>query len=1040
MMAESHEFNFEQVAKVVFQDIPSALDGKSRMARMALENAWNAVAEKCRRKLAEVDSGFRTDCERHVSEMERLMRNFVAKALEGNRLAAEREVLDYVRGASALRARRMAASWFLCVLEELAQHRKKEGANHLAHDEQAYAADLYQRLRKVVDDVQRAFYSNLFTRYKLTCDEDGVIIERPVVRPHANGGFFLGAVEVGAKSAERLCPPPELKVKVPLFMMPDDFTVIVYGEHPASYAKAENALSNLLYQMFLFKAPNISAVVLDANDHVRSFGGMLLDDAEFSGFVRVERDLSSFKRRVEEMTVKLPRNFAEALRHAGKGTPPKEVFVIAVLPSSVDEYGVRDLAGWIRSTASFISRGVRFVCVAGKTLYAKVIAANPVSADIARTAVLNLDGCDKLPTPLATLPVKVAGMDFSFLWNRESANEKVRALKALLNPPQKRRETSIYIPLAREKTGGFRYVRYDVENASTMFIEAPPRTGKSYLLLNFISMACDRYTSDQLNFAIVDLKDGSLVNEARALLELPHLRCLVAADGAIAQGLLSDLLGEMHKRYKLFDKASERNGYEGCNGLDAYTLLRQKGTLPKDEFPCLPRVVVVVDECGNLFDDRTAHPVLEELLRKGGAAGFQFIFTCQDDKRNDFARALFNMHVLMERNAGTGIRTMRVAYGGANARDDGIDELIPITMDEGQLGIGNISRIAAESRACEVRNKAVVFKPGVLPEVRDFPAFDADATTEFQRTAVDSLVFPIGIDLRHLTQLKPLGIKARGSPHLAVFGNYGGRGYKAFVATFFRSLAFWGARFSLRVDAFDYEGTLTGSMPDDAKKSVNVFGSDEDFAHAVYSWAQKAMTGARPDQWHFLVVVDAHKYFKDEFGRHKASYSLVSSKDAPAASSAPTVGKSPAMDKPMEEKVKAADMDVDAFFGSLIGDMEGGVRGEVVEANGEDGGLDAEHFVPVDAIKNAIRDAGRNKAILILLSDCPLETCNGFSPDGSIGLRYVVFKATQRTRFHQERTDLVGYVTDSVDSSEDFENLPRFVPFNDFKLPEKLLT
>lgn len=1032
-MAESCEFNFEQVAKVIFQDMPSVLDEKSRMTRIALDNAWNAVAEKCRHKLAEVDSGFRADCERHVSELERLMKSFVAKALEGNRVAAEKAVQDYVRDVSTLRWHRLVAAWFLRVFEECVLKRKEECAKQLAYEERDYAGEIYRKLYSLLDSAQNEVYARIFARYELNRDEDGVIIERPIVHPHANGGFFLGAVEVGAKSAERLGPPPELKLKVPLFMMPENFTVIVYDENPASYTKAENALSNLLYQMFLFKAPNISAVVLDANDHVRSFGGMLLDDAEFSGFVRVERDLSSFKRRVEEMTVKLPRNFAEALRHAGEGTPPKEVFVIAVWPSNVDEYGVRDLAAWIRSTASFISRGVRFVCVVGKAFYTKVIAANPVSADIAKTTVLDLGGDDKLPTPLAALPVKVAGTDFSFLWNRDSANKKIRVLKALLNPPQKRRETSIYIPLAREKAGGFRYVRYDVENASTMFIEAPPRTGKSYLLLNYISMACDRYTSDQLNFVIVDLKDGSLVNEARALLELPHLRCLVAADGAIAQGLLADILSEMHERYRLFGEASERNGYGGCNGLDAYTLLRQNGTLPKDEFPCLPRVVVVVDECGNLFDDRTAHPVLEELLRRGGAAGFQFIFTCQDDKRNDFARALFNMHVLMERNASTGIRTLRVAYGGANARDDGIDELIPITMEEGQLGIRNISRIAKESGACEIRNKAVVFKPGVLPEVRDFPAFDVDAATELQKTVANSLTFPIGIDLRHLTQLKQLDIKAQGSPHLAVFGNHDGRGYKAFIATFFKALAFWSTKFSIRVDAFDYNGTLTSIMPNDTKKLVNVFGGDKDFAHAVYSWAQKAMSGKEPDQWHFLVVVDAHEYFKDDFGRRKVSYSLVSSKDSTDTSSVPTV------DMPREEQVKAADKNPAAFFGGLIGVLESGAREETSEAIGVDSGLDAEHFVPVDAIKNAIRDAGRNKAILILLSDHPFLMCNGFSPDGSIGLRYVVFKTSQKSRFYQEKKDQVGYVTDSVESSEDCENLPRFVPFSNFKLPEKLL-
>lgn len=1038
-MTESREFNFEQIAKVVFQDIPSILDGKSRMARIALDNAWNAVAEKCRQKLSEVDSGFSTDCERHVSELERLMKDFVAKALEGDRVAAEKAVQDYVQDASEFRGRRLVASWFLRVFEECVLRRKEECANQLAHEERDYARDIYRKLYSLLDGAQKEVYAKIFARYELSLDEDGVIVERPIVHPHANAGFFLGAVEVGAKSAGSLCPPPELKVKVPLFMMPDDFTVIVYDENPASYTKAENALSNLLYQMFLFKAPNISAVVLDANDHVRSFGGMLLDDAEFSGFVRVERDMLSFKRHVEEMTAELPRNFTEALRHAGEGTPPKEVFVIAVWPSNVDEYGVRDLAGWIRSTASFISRGVRFVCVVGKNFYAKVIAANPVSADIAKTAVLNLDGGDKPPTSLAALPVKVVGMDFSFLWNRDSANEKVRTLKALLNPPQKRRETSIYIPLAKEKTGGFRYVRYDVENASTMFIEAPPRTGKSYLLLNYISMACDRYTSDQLNFVIVDLKDGSLVNEARALLELPHLRCLVAADGAIAQGLLSDILGEMHERYRLFDKASERNGYEGCNGLDDYTLLRQKGTLPKDEFPCLPRVVVVVDECGNLFDDRAAQPVLEELLRKGGAAGFQFIFTCQDDKRNDFAKALFNIHVLMERNASTGIRTLRVAYGGETARDDGLDELVPITMAEGQLGISNISRIAKASEACEIKNKAVVFKPGVLPEVRDFPVFDIDVAKEFQKTTANSLVFPIGIDLRHLTQLKSLDIKAKGSPHLAVFGNCDGRGYKAFVTTFFKALAFWRTRFNIRVDAFDYNGTLANIMSDDVKDIVNVFGNDEDFAHAVYSWAQKAMTGAQPNQWHFLIVADAHDYFKDEIGRHKASYSLVSSKDSATTSSVPAVEESMLTDKSMEEKVKDADKDPTAFFGCMIGGMGDGARGVDAEKMGEDDGLDAEHFVPVDAIKNVIRDAGRNKAILILLSDRPLQTCNGFSPDGSISLRYVIFKTSQKSRFHQEKTDLVGYVTDSVESSEDYENLPRFVPFNDFKLPRKLL-
>jgi len=252
-------------------------------------------------------------------------------------------------------------------------------------------------------------------------------------------------------------------------------------------------------------------------------------------------------------------------------------------------------------------------------------------------------------------------------------------------------------------------------------------------------------------------------------------------------------------------------------------------------------------------------------------------------------------------------------------------------------------------------------------------------------------------------------------------------------------LAFWRSKFSIRVDLFDYNGTLTNIMPDDTKKLVNVFGGDEDFAHAVYAWAQKAMTGAQPDQWHFLIVADAHDYFKDEIGRRKASYSLVSSRDSTATSSVPPVEESMVTDASMDERVKAADENADAFFSSLIGGMGDGARGVDAETTGEDGGLDAEHFVPVDAIKDAIRDAGRNKAILILLSDRPRLMCDGFSHDGSVGLRYVVFKTSQKSHFYQERTDLVGYVTDSVESSEDCENLPRFVSFNDFRLPRRLL-
>jgi hypothetical protein len=144
------------------------------------------------------------------------------------------------------------------------------------------------------------------------------------------------------------------------------------------------------------------------------------------------------------------------------------------------------------------------------------------------------------------------------------------------------------------------------------------RSGKTTFLHTLISELIRRYSPDELELYLVDVKFGAEF-KAYARARVPHARVIALESGAeFAVSVLAHLVQEMERRYNLFKSV-------GVAKIDDYKRTTKK---------VMPRVLAVVDEFSGMFEDdnvnsAAASQSITRLIQQGSAAGIHLVLATQ---------------------------------------------------------------------------------------------------------------------------------------------------------------------------------------------------------------------------------------------------------------------------------------------------------------------------------------------------------------------------------------------------------------------------
>ena len=195
----------------------------------------------------------------------------------------------------------------------------------------------------------------------------------------------------------------------------------------------------------------------------------------------------------------------------------------------------------------------------------------------------NADGYStKISIPIGKLNNKVFSLDFA---TSTSDEDKKKGIKT---------------PLAYLVVGG-------------------PGSGKSTLIDSLIINGSMAYSPDDLTFYLLDFKDGVTASFYDGLNAIPHVRMIASrSKEEDSDIILTALISEKERRNELI-KAS------GSADIAGYNAKNEKK---------MPRIIVIVDECQNLFASDILAAKCEKLAREGRSSGIHLVLASQDAKLN----------------------------------------------------------------------------------------------------------------------------------------------------------------------------------------------------------------------------------------------------------------------------------------------------------------------------------------------------------------------------------------------------------------------
>ncbi len=164
-------------------------------------------------------------------------------------------------------------------------------------------------------------------------------------------------------------------------------------------------------------------------------------------------------------------------------------------------------------------------------------------------------------------------------------------------------------------------LRLDEEIHIHAFLLGGSGSGKSNFIHAVLNEATRLYGPDSLQFYLMDFKEGVELNRYE---QYPHVRALLVtqSDPSIGLEMLRDIQGLMRERNVKMRDA-------GCSTLKEYNASRSKAS------ERLPRLVLIVDECHQLFLDnggkaqQEINNIVGQIAKQGRSQGVHFIFSTQ---------------------------------------------------------------------------------------------------------------------------------------------------------------------------------------------------------------------------------------------------------------------------------------------------------------------------------------------------------------------------------------------------------------------------
>ncbi len=427
-------------------------------------------------------------------------------------------------------------------------------------------------------------------------------------------------------------PPAGFPVAVPLL----DESHLQISSSPKSRAAAEALVQNLLLRVLSYFRPGLVQVhVWD----VGSFSGSLpgLYPLTRAGLLTVH-DPSRLPQLLEELSIRIRRVHTRVLidgqpsLRALAATPDgarTEPWVVAVLignRSSMAEEEHRQLQ---RVARGGLACGVQLVLLdVPVTLNAAVETVQLADDQPTRTSMTGPHVGVRLepPRPLGAVTDACHAIADGY----DEWRSRISSFEDLLPRGSWGGEGShggLVAPVAFTD-GEQQVVRLDDASPHAL-IGGPSGSGKTNLLLTMISSLAARYRPEELEFYLLDFKEGvsfaQLAPSEQRATWLPHARLIgvnINTDREFGVALLQFLADEMRRRAA----AAKAAGVTKLEELRAH---------PEHRDERWPRIVAVIDEFQYLFNEsdavtRAATVLLEDVARRGRSQGIHLVLASQD--------------------------------------------------------------------------------------------------------------------------------------------------------------------------------------------------------------------------------------------------------------------------------------------------------------------------------------------------------------------------------------------------------------------------
>lgn len=154
-----------------------------------------------------------------------------------------------------------------------------------------------------------------------------------------------------------------------------------------------------------------------------------------------------------------------------------------------------------------------------------------------------------------------------------------------------------------------------------------PGTGKSTLIDSLIMNGAMKYSPDELNFQLLDFKDGiSSSVYSMEKCQIPHIKVLSQNNKPEeADIILSNILVESERRNKQFELLGKEIN-NSIRDISQYNKVVSSGNYNRN---IMPRLVIVIDECQYLFDNEVLSKKCEDIVRKCRSQGIHLILATQ---------------------------------------------------------------------------------------------------------------------------------------------------------------------------------------------------------------------------------------------------------------------------------------------------------------------------------------------------------------------------------------------------------------------------